>query len=219
MASRCRSARRLRLLRRRGAARKLAGGAGVEARRRRSEGEGPEGDETPGEHRAGRRLHRWRLRNGLAPGSNALKPGRWLPGPSTAPHGTAQSRGRLVGPPRAAANRHEGRGNVERRSGSGRGKSSVGEGTPRALRHETRPGRSAEEQTVGRVRNPEDGTDRVRQTRARSGNASQWTRTAGQCCRSRNLRRGAAHACQMRGRRRRSYSVAGATPWMGCTGT
>jgi hypothetical protein len=115
--------------------------------------------------------------------------------------------------------RQEGRGNVERRSGSGRGKSSVGEGTPRALRHETRPGRLTEEEAVERVRNPEDGTDRVRQTRARRGDATQWTRTAGQCWRSRNLTRGAAHACQMRGRRRRSYSVAGATPWMGCTGT
>jgi len=65
---------------------------------------------------------------------------------------------------------------VERRPGSGRGKSSVGRGTPRALRHEIRPGRLSEEQTVERVRNPEDGTYRERQTRARHGNASQWTR-------------------------------------------
>jgi hypothetical protein len=36
-------------------------------------GEDPEEDEIPGEHRAPRSLHGWRTRNGLTPGSKALK--------------------------------------------------------------------------------------------------------------------------------------------------
>jgi len=140
VASKGRSAWWLRLLLRRDAARKLAGGAGVEARRRRFEGENPGGDVTPGEHRAGRRLTlaaSQRTRTGeqsleathAATGSADRSTWDW-PVPRAARR-AAESRSEW----------QEGRENVERRSGSGRGKSSVGEGTPRALRHETRPGR------------------------------------------------------------------------------
>ena len=52
---------------------KLVGGALVATPASGIGGESPGEDEIPGEHRARRWLHRWRMRNGLAPGSNALK--------------------------------------------------------------------------------------------------------------------------------------------------
>lgn len=103
-------------------------------------------------------------RDELVPGSKALKPhdsGRAPP----AARRTCRSEGNRPEDRRDPVKGKKAMG-AERRHGSGRGKCSVGPGTPRALWHETRPGRLVEEEAVERVRNPGDGTYRERQTRA-----------------------------------------------------
>lgn len=149
-------------------------------------------------------------------GEQSLEARHAVDGSVTRPIGNGHFPRADVGPRSAAANRHEGRENVERRSGSGRGKGSVGQGTPRALRHETRPGRLSEEKAVERVRNPGDGTYRVRQTRAASrkrfaSGLGSWTVLEEP---EPQERRRAACMNDERDRRRRSHSVAGATPRM-----
>jgi hypothetical protein len=104
-------------------------------------------------------------RDELAPGSKALKPhdsGRAPP----AARRTCRSEGNRPEDRMEPVKGKRAQG-AERRHGSGRGKSSVGPGTPGAHWHETRPGRLVEEEPVERVRNPVDGTYRERQTRAR----------------------------------------------------
>jgi hypothetical protein len=123
---------------------KLEGGWLVEAPAAVARGRTLEGTRSPGEHRADGRLHRTPSRNGLVPGSKALKPHRRRssrPASLQRPVWDRETHGFGAGePPRSClrarssdlrrdrgdGERQEGTDPAERRGGSGRGKSSGG---------------------------------------------------------------------------------------------